>query len=121
MNTIQLKQKHFKGAHRFTLGTIPKSLLKKYMDYVASKDGENMYWYLKVLIMIPCAMMVPSITAMYLLVPNFIWFIVITMLLFFLNMGVHIAQLKSTIFIPLYHATILIMTLIPFITYLLNL
>lgn len=99
---------------------VRKALWTKYLDYAESKSNEGILWYLKVIIAIPCVFMVLSIMAMSMITPNFIWFIGVSMALFFANVIAHIGGATSRVFIPLYHATVLLFVAIPFITYLIN-
>lgn len=94
-----------------------KSLWTTYLEYADSKANEGVLWYMKVILAIPCVFMVLSIFAMAMLTPNFVWFAGLSILLFYANVMAHIANAKSRFFIPLYHATILILILIPTITY----
>jgi len=94
-----------------------KSLWTKYLEYADSKANESVLWYMKVILAIPCIFMVFSIFAMAMLTPNYVWFVGLCIMLFYGNIMAHIANTKSRFFIPLYHATILIMILIPTITY----
>jgi len=122
MNTLILKKENLKETKELTKLRNPFKLLwDSYIKYAAANNSENIYWYMKAIIIIPCGVMVPTTTLMYLSTPNFVWFICVSMILFFANVIVHTAELKSTIYIPLYHFSIAIMTLIPSITYLLNL
>ncbi len=97
-----------------------KSLWVSYLEYAASKDEEYVLSYLKVIMVIPTLTMVIPIIAMSMLTPNYIWFVALAMLLFFANVIAHIAQTKSIVHIPLYHATNLVLFLIPVLTYLLT-
>lgn len=99
---------------------IGQALLAKYMDYAKSQDKAGILWFMKVVIAIPCVFMVLSIFVMAMLTPNYIWFVALSMLLFFLNVIVHIAETKSTFYVPLYHITVAVFLLIPFITYLIK-
>jgi len=64
--------------------------------------------------------MVFSIIAMAEITPNYVWFVGVTIMLFYANVIAHIAQTKSRFYIPLYHATIATMILIPLITFLIK-
>ena len=96
-------------------------LLERYLAYADSKEKEGVLTYLKVVILIPCVFMVFSIMAMATITPNYIWFVGLSILLFYANIMAHIAGAKARVFIPIYHATIAIMILIPFITFLTSL
>jgi len=95
-------------------------LLEKYLAYADSKSKDGILYYLKVVIFIPCVFMVFSIMAMASITPNYVWFVGLTILLFYVNMIAHIAGVKSRVFVPIYHATIFIMMAIPAITYLIS-
>jgi len=96
-------------------------LLEKYLAYADSKEKEGVLSYMKVVILIPCVFMVFSIMAMAAITPNYVWFVGLSILLFYANIMAHIAGAKARIFIPIYHATIAIMILIPSITFLISL
>ncbi len=98
-----------------------QSLWSKYMSYAESKDEDRIFWYMNVVITIPCVFMVGSIVAMSYLTPDFIWFVALGMLMFFTNVILHISEAKAKLFVPVYQATIAIMTIIPFLTYLMTL
>ena len=98
-----------------------KSLRQKlsdwYYDYIARQQTQKVYWYMKVIIVIPCVYMVLSIMAMAQLVDTFEYYAGFTMLLFYANVCVHIVGSKSRVYIPLYYFSLLLMILIPAITY----
>ena len=111
--TNSIYEKHaanFKTANK-------NALWEKYMAYAASKNSERIVWYMGVIIWMPCLFMVVSIIAMALLTPNYIWFVGLSMLLFFANVIVHIAEAESKIFVPLFHATLFVLTIVPIVTY----
>ncbi len=97
------------------------SLLNSYKAYAERQVERSMLWYLQVIIVIPCVVMVISIFLMAMATDNYIWFVGLSMLLFFTNVIAFIAEAESTFYVPLYHATILILMLIPIITNLLQL
>ncbi len=97
------------------------NLRERYMAYAKRQEKMNIVWYLKVVIFIPCVIMVPSIFLMAMATDLYIWFVGLSILLFFTNVIAYIAETKSTFYVPLYHLTILIMILIPLILNLLNL
>lgn len=97
------------------------SLWDRYMTYAKSKEEERIYWYMKVIIAIPCVVMVPAIFLMAMATPNYIWFVGLSIILFFGNVISFIAEVKSTTFVPLFHITAFILFLIPIITSLINL
>jgi len=94
-----------------------KAIKSNYLAYADNQSDAKIYWYMKAIIVIPCVIMVPAILAMSSMVENFEWFVGFTMLTFFSNIMIHIAQLGSKIYVPWYHASIAIMILIPSITY----
>lgn len=105
-------------------GSVPsnpfKALYTQYLAYAKRQEKISMVWYMQVIMVIPCVIMVPTIILMSMATANYIWFVGLTILLFFANVIAFIAGTKSTTYVPLYHASILIMILIPIITNLLN-
>lgn len=97
------------------------SLYKRYLAYTASQQKDSFYWYILSILVFPCVVMVPTIFVMEMVTTSYVWFISLSVLLFYSNMMAHIGGAKSTLFVPLYHATVAIMVLIPFITYLVSL
>lgn len=96
------------------------SLFDKYMSYVSSEKQEQVYWFLKAIIILPCVIMVPAIMAMHAAIENHVPFVGVCMVLFFLNVIVHIAEVKSKYYISIYHVSILIMILAPLFAFLIN-
>jgi len=94
-----------------------KLLLNKYLEYITLHSKEQIYWYMKVIIVIPCVVMVPTISVMQVCTPHFVWFIGLCMVFFFSNIIVHVAETTSRVYIPLYHLSITVMILIPLVTY----
>ena len=90
-------------------------LIDNYFTYINSDKQQQVFWFLKAIIIIPCLIMVPSIMIMHAAVGNHIPFVGICMILFFLNVVVHIAEVKSKYYIPVYHFSVLIMILVPLI------
>ena len=86
----------------------------------AERQGQNrMFWYCVVLLALPCAFMMPTAIAMMFLVPALhTYFIGLLILLLFANVVLHVAQVPGRIFVPLFHATVATMLLIPLVTYL---
>jgi len=115
MNTISISKKHLsleiKRPNRIDLGTI-------YNDIIHQADDESIVWYIKSVIVIPCVFMVLSILAMHYITDNFVWFVALSMFLFFANVLIHIVGLKAKYFVPLYYSTALVLFAIPLITYL---
>ncbi len=97
------------------------TLWTKYMDYAENQERTRIFWYMKSIMVIPCAVMVPFIFLMAMATPNYVWFVGLCVLLFFANMVVHIAELPGRLFVPVYQVSIAVMVLIPMITYLINL
>lgn len=97
------------------------SILDSYLGYAERQENRKVFWYLKAVMVIPCVVMVPSIFLMAMITQNFIWFVAVSMILFFANVVVHIADANSKIYIPLYHISIAISFLIPLMAYLLAL
>ncbi len=112
--TINSKEKNSKNQINNPIAPI----VDQYRTYIASQNTQKVYWYLKTIILIPCVIMTTSIAAMAYQSDDFIWFIAFCMILFFANIITHIAGAKSSIFIPLYHLSIISMLLIPIITHL---
>jgi len=92
------------------------TLLSRYVAYAEKQESLKILWYMKVIMAIPCVFMVISIIAMSMLISSYVWFVGLTMVLFFTNVILHIAEVKSVIYVPVFHATIAIMTIIPIIT-----
>jgi len=88
-----------------------------YLEYARRQSQESILWYLKVVIIIPCVLMVPAIIFMSMAMDQYIWFVGLTVSLFFINLISHIVGAQSTFFVPLYHLTVLAMILIPGIAY----
>ncbi len=97
-----------------------EKLRAKYNSYMDKQQAQHIFWYMKVIIVIPCVYMVLSIMAMAQLTDNFEYYVGFTMLLFYANVCVHIVELKSRIFIPLYYFSLMLLIAIPLITYLLS-
>lgn len=120
MKAITIKSQKNREERSLKIANPFKLLLATYLAYVASRDKEKIYWYVKAVIVIPCVVMVPTIILMRYATPHFVWFNGLCVIMFYVNVMVHIAQLKSNIYIPVYHATIALMILIPTITYILS-
>jgi len=124
MNTIELNKKQLQGLHPKPAESSLFSKLdfrKKYLEFALQQKGQEVYWYLKAIIIIPCVIMVPMIILMQISTPDYIWFVGLSMILFFTNVIVHIAQLSSSIYVPVYHLSVLIMILIPVLNFFLQL
>ncbi len=104
-----------------TSGRYEASLVKSYLANAEKQGNEKVVWFMKVIMVIPCVLMVPSIIFMSMITTSYIWFVGVTMALFFLNVIAHIGEIESKIYIPLYHATILLIILLPLITYIITL
>jgi len=120
MATLQVNQATKTPKQTPSLSLKKWNLWDRYIAYVVSKEKDKIFWYMKVIIAFPCVYMVGSILAMSYATTNFVWFIGLAMLLFFSNVIVHIAELKSRIFIPIYHLSILLLIIIPLITFLIK-
>jgi len=98
----------------------PKSALaqlkSKYLDYCESQKNLKVYWYMKVIIVLTCVFMVPSITLMAIATDYYVYYVGLTMILFYTNVVGHLIGLSSKFYIPLYHFTCILMILIPIIT-----
>jgi len=98
----------------------PKSSLAKlktrYLDYCESQQKMKVYWYMKAIILLTCVYMVPSIIVMAMATDYFIYYVGLTMVLFFTNVLAHITDLNSTYYVPIYQGTCLLMILIPIVT-----
>jgi len=97
------------------------SLIKRYVAYTAGEQKNSFYWYILSILVFPCVVMVPTIFVMEMVTASYVWFISLSVILFYSNMIAHIGGAKSTFFVPLYHINVAIMVLIPFITYLISL
>lgn len=96
------------------------SLIDRYIAYTAGEQKNSFYWYILSILVFPCVVMIPTIFVMEMVTTSYVWFISLSVLLFYSNMMAHIGGAKSTFFVPLYHVTVAIMMLIPFITYLIS-
>jgi len=95
-------------------------LLNKYIAYAASKEKYAFYWYLYSIIIFPCVVMIPTIFVYGMLTDHYVWFIALSVLLFYANVIAHIVGAKSTFYVPLFHLTTFIMVIVPLITLLMN-
>ena len=120
MATISIQKGSQTQTKPQTKKQIKPGLIDRYIAMTERAGKESMLWYLKTIIAIPCVFMVISIFAMAMLTANYLWFVAVAILLFYANVIVHIAGVKSTAFVPLYHATIAFMTIVPLITYFIN-
>jgi len=89
-----------------------KRALSAYAEYCDAHSNEKVYWFMKAILVIPCAMMVVSIISVSLVFDRIEYYIALAMLLFFSNIIVHIAECRSRIYIPVYHFSIIIMVLV---------
>ena len=115
MNSVILNQNT--QAHSNKTTQIRTSIFEKYAKYVEEQEAMKVYQYLVVIIIIPCVYMTTSIIAMASMVDWFVYYIGFTMVLFFINIIVHIGEGKSKVFIPLFHITTLLFIAVPAITY----
>lgn len=94
--------------------------LDKYMNHADKQSQNRLVWYAKTLLVLPCGFMVPLVILMlHLTTSAHTLYIGLLILLLFMNVVAHVAQVSGRIFVPMYHVTIAIMLLIPFVTYLL--
>ena len=93
------------------------SLVKRYLAYVAEQEGYGIYWYLLSIMIFPCVIMIPSIFVLGLLTESYVWFMSLSVLLFYANVMAHVGETKSTFYVPLFHLTTLFMIAVPLITY----
>ncbi len=95
-------------------------VLEHYLAYAEKQGKTRIIWYCKTLLVLPCAFMMPLALLMALLTPAFhTYYIGLLIMLLFTNVVIHVAQFSGRVFVPVYHATIAVMLLIPTITYLL--
>jgi len=97
-----------------------KSILDRYIDYCAKNGNGKVYWYMKVIVIFPCVIMVPSIIAFHATGVSHEVYAGFCMLLFFSNVIAHISELSSRYYIPLYHISLAVMIFFPTITYLIS-
>jgi len=122
MNTSILKPKSVANKPlktTFSIGIV-KSVIDGYLDYCLAQGKEKVYWYMKAIIIIPCVIMVPSISAIYATGVPHEYYAGLCMFLFFANILAHVAQASSRLYIPLYHLTVVLMIAIPAVTYLIS-
>jgi len=91
-------------------------LKKRYLDYCESQQKIKVYWYMKVIIILTCVFMVPSITVMAMATDYFVYYVGVTIFLVYMNVLVHITNLPSKYYVPIYQVTCLLMIVIPLIT-----
>ncbi|WP_236972116.1 hypothetical protein [Membranihabitans marinus] len=97
----------------------PIGLWRKYVDYVDGQPTDRVYWLVKAIIVIPCVYMTLSLLLMHIMAVPILWFVALSMILFFTNITLHVAGLKSRYYIIAFHATTLLFILIPLLTFLL--
>lgn len=112
---------HLKNEKNIQREYTQPTFLTRYWAYAEKAQEENVFWFLKTIMVIPCVVMIPAIFAMAMITPHYVWFVGLTVLLFFANVIAHIGGAKGNLFVPLYHATIGILFLIPLVTYLITL
>jgi len=102
----------------------PKSvaarLKSRYLDYCESQKNMKIYWYMKAIILLTCVYMVPSITIMAMATEYYIYYVGLSMALFFTNVLAHITGLSSKYYVPIYHGTTLLMIIVPLVTLILG-
>jgi hypothetical protein len=89
-----------------------KTLLEQYDIFCRRQEKQAVLWYMIPLMSLPAAVMPISIFAMSYL-PGFIPFIGVSILLFFGNIILNIADVKRKTIITFYFATVLIHILVP--------
>lgn len=92
------------------------SLLKWYVNYAEKQEEHRFLWYMLSVLFFSCGIMIPTIFLMGIVSDNPVWFISLSVLLFYANIIVHIAEYKSTVFVPVFHLTTAFMVLTPMIT-----
>jgi len=102
--------------HRSGSKSVLSQLKTKYLDYCESQQDMKIYWYMKAIVLLTCVYMVPSIMVMAMATDYYVYYIGLTMILFYTNVLVHITGLSSKYYVPIYHGTILLMILIPVLT-----
>lgn len=98
--------------------TIFQKLAATYDSYAEQQSKNRLLWYCMTLLVLPCAFMVPLEILMMHLTTLHIYYVGLLILLLFANVVAHVAQVSGRIFVPLYHATVVIMLVIPMVTYL---
>ncbi|MFK7980496.1 MAG: hypothetical protein AB8G86_10970 [Saprospiraceae bacterium] len=93
------------------------SLISRYIAYTEKQQAHSVYWYMLTIMIFTCGVMIPSIFVMGKITDNYVWFMSLSVLLFYANVMAHIGETKSTFFVPLYHLTTLFMIAVPVITY----
>jgi len=91
-------------------------LKTRYLAYCDSQSNMKIYWYMKAIISLTCVFMVPSIILMAIATDYYVYYVGLAMILFFNNLIVHIIQAKSSVYIPIYHLTCILLVLIPVLT-----
>ena len=116
MKAEYLKGNAIQGSLKWT--SSKGSWVQSYIHWADKNSNEKVFWFLKAIIVIPNVIMVPTISLMYFSTPHFVWYIGVTMLLFFGNILVHLAEAPSRIYIPTYHLSIAFMVITSLIFYL---
>lgn len=83
-----------------------------YKTFVATQESNRMVWFVYVILVLPCAIMVPAFCFLYLVGASNVWFAGFAVLLFFVNLILHVAETKSKIYVPVFHATVATIILI---------
>ncbi len=100
--------------------SINLNLVNRYLAYTAREEANRIYWYMKTIIFIPSIYTVLSVFALASLTDHFVWHIALSMVLFFANVMVHTAEKSGFAFITTYYVSVLILILVPLVTYLLG-
>jgi len=96
------------------------NLLSRYIAFAEREEKMRIVWYFKTLLILTCGIMIPTVIAMAAVTTNYLWFVGLSILLFYANMLLHVSGAKSRFFVPFYHTTIALMVLIPLVTYLIG-
>jgi len=71
--------------------------LSRYIAYAAGQEKHAFYWYLYSIMLFPCVVMIPTIFIYGQLTDHYVWFIGLSVLLFYANVIAHIGGAKSTL------------------------
>lgn len=99
-----------------------KNMYERFMDYCRSQEHKSTLWFFFPLITLAGAIMPASITSMYIFdLPGFLPYVAIIVTLFFLNLVLHVSEMKTTITIPIFLLTVVINIAYPLIAFLFTL
>gem|GEM_PF-1364940 len=102
-----------------TTKTKKKSMKERYLEYCDSQTKEGLLWYLIPLMTLSAAVMPPSIFAMSYFT-GYIAFIAISILLFYTNIILCIAEQSTRVTITTYFLTLVFHILVPLICFLVS-